>query len=96
MRPHHFAIEPGLSGGGVRRNAEEADGRDGEMAERLNAAVLKTAEPSRVPWVRIPLSPPASTPESTAFTQAQVERQVGTSVLAKADALTEVMLELFR
>ncbi len=34
--------------------------------------------------------------ESTAFTQAQTETQVGTSVLAKADALTEVMLELFR
>ncbi len=33
---------------------------------------------------------------STAFTRAQVETQVGTSVLAKADALTEVMLELFR
>ena len=34
--------------------------------------------------------------ETTAFTQAQVETQIGTSVLAKADALTEVMLELFR
>ena len=34
--------------------------------------------------------------ETTAFTQAQVEPQIGTSVLAKADALTEVMLELFR
>ena len=30
---------------------------DGEMAERLNAAVLKTAGPSRGSWVRIPLSP---------------------------------------
>ena len=29
----------------------------GEMAERFNAAVLKTAEPSRAPRVRIPLSP---------------------------------------
>jgi hypothetical protein len=29
----------------------------GEMAERFNAAVLKTAEPETVPWVRIPLSP---------------------------------------
>jgi hypothetical protein len=27
------------------------------VAERFNAAVLKTAEPSRVPWVRIPPSP---------------------------------------
>jgi hypothetical protein len=27
------------------------------MAERFNAAVLKTAEPETVPWVRIPLSP---------------------------------------
>src|SRR5438270_8963966 len=31
--------------------------RPGEMAERLNAAVLKTAGPSRGSWVRIPLSP---------------------------------------
>lgn len=30
------------------------------MAERLNAAVLKTAGPSRGSWVRIPLSPPPS------------------------------------
>ncbi len=54
-----FALYLQFSGGGDRFDAEEADGRDGEMAERLNAAVLKTAEPSRVPWVRIPLSPPA-------------------------------------
>jgi hypothetical protein len=31
---------------------------DGEMAERLNAPVLKTGDLSRGPWVRIPLSPP--------------------------------------
>lgn len=31
--------------------------RRGEMAERFNAAVLKTAVPETVPWVRIPLSP---------------------------------------
>ena len=30
----------------------------GEMAERSNAAVLKTVDPSRGPGVRIPLSPP--------------------------------------
>ena len=30
----------------------------GEMAERLNAAVLKTVERESVPGVRIPLSPP--------------------------------------
>ncbi len=29
----------------------------GEMAERSNAAVLKTVEPARAPGVRIPLSP---------------------------------------
>ena len=29
----------------------------GEMAEWSNAAVLKTVVPSRVPWVRIPVSP---------------------------------------
>ena len=65
----------GFPGGGVRRNAEEADGRDGEMAERLNAAVLKTAEPSRVPWVRIPLSPPGIAgivPESGARVKASL------------------------
>ena len=28
------------------------------MAERLNATVLKTVDPSRGPWVQIPLSPP--------------------------------------
>ena len=28
------------------------------MRERLNRAVSKTVEPSRVPWVRIPPSPP--------------------------------------
>src|SRR5579872_1810332 len=30
----------------------------GEVAERLNAPVLKTGVPARVPWVRIPPSPP--------------------------------------
>ena len=30
---------------------------NGEMAERSNAAVLKTVVPARVPGVRIPLSP---------------------------------------
>ena len=30
----------------------------GEMAERSNAAVLKTVVPATVPGVRIPLSPP--------------------------------------
>jgi hypothetical protein len=32
----------------------------GEVAERLNAPVLKTGGPSRAPWVRIPPSPPDS------------------------------------
>src|SRR5580698_10275090 len=32
---------------------------NGEVRERLNRAVSKTVEPSRVPWVRIPPSPPA-------------------------------------
>src|SRR6516165_8315245 len=31
----------------------------GEVRERLNRAVSKTVEPLRVPWVRIPPSPPA-------------------------------------
>ena len=31
----------------------------GEVAERLNAAVLKTAKGLRPSWVRIPPSPPA-------------------------------------
>lgn len=30
----------------------------GEVRERLNRAVSKTVEPLRVPWVRIPPSPP--------------------------------------
>jgi hypothetical protein len=33
--------------------------RNGEVAEWSNAAVSKTVEPSRVPRVRIPASPPA-------------------------------------
>src|SRR6266478_6783084 len=32
----------------------------GEVRERLNRAVSKTVEPLRVPWVRIPPSPPES------------------------------------
>ena len=32
--------------------------RCGEVRERLNRAVSKTVEPLRVPWVRIPPSPP--------------------------------------
>jgi hypothetical protein len=32
--------------------------RAGEVRERLNRAVSKTVEPLRVPWVRIPPSPP--------------------------------------
>ena len=31
---------------------------EGEVAERLNATVLKTVDPLRGPWVRIPPSPP--------------------------------------
>ena len=31
----------------------------GEVREWLNRAVSKTVEPLRVPWVRIPPSPPA-------------------------------------
>ena len=34
------------------------------MAERSNAAVLKTVEPVRVPGVRIPLSPPKKVNEA--------------------------------
>ena len=36
---------------------EKPYARYGEMAERLNASVLKTEGPSRGSWVRIPLSP---------------------------------------
>ena len=32
----------------------------GEVAERLKAAVLKTAVLETVPWVRIPPSPPTT------------------------------------
>src|SRR5690606_8102 len=38
--------------------ARSAQGHPGEVAERSNAAVLKTALPSRVTGVRIPPSPP--------------------------------------
>ena len=37
--------------------AEKRVAARGEMAERLNASVLKTEGPSRGSWVRIPLSP---------------------------------------
>ena len=33
--------------------------QSGEVRERLNRAVSKTVEPLRVPWVRIPPSPPS-------------------------------------
>jgi hypothetical protein len=44
----------------VRHNrAQVVDAEDtGEVAERLNAPVLKTGVPSQEPWVRIPPSPP--------------------------------------
>ena len=32
----------------------------GGVSERFKEAVLKTVEPSRVPWVRIPLPPPGN------------------------------------
>src|SRR3954471_1873096 len=47
----HFATEGGTG--------KLVDARRGEVRERLNRAVSKTVEPSRVPWVRIPPSPPA-------------------------------------
>ncbi len=37
-----------------------ATDRRGEMAERLKARAWKARVPERVPWVRIPLSPPTS------------------------------------
>lgn len=37
-----------------------------ELAERSNAVVLKTTEPGRVPWVRIPHSRPAAASEALA------------------------------
>src|SRR5438309_6792444 len=39
----------------------------GGVAERLNAAVLKTAEAARLPWVRIPPPPRLFRPQLTAF-----------------------------
>ncbi len=35
------------------------------MTEWLKVAVLKTAVPATVPWVRIPLSPPVQMPVSS-------------------------------
>ena len=35
----------------------------GEVAEWFKAPVLKTGVPARVPWVRIPPSPPFSNPD---------------------------------
>jgi hypothetical protein len=43
----------------VRHDQAQVDAEEnGEVAERLNAPVLKTGVPSPGPWVRIPPSPP--------------------------------------
>ena len=42
----------------ARGVAASVSGRQGWVAERFKAAVLKTAVRANVPWVRIPLHPP--------------------------------------
>ena len=44
------------------------------MREWLNRAVSKTVVPARVPWVRIPPSPPAVSPMS--FTPGEVQERL--------------------
>lgn len=53
-----------------RRNARAIFVCSGEVREWLNRAVSKTVEPERVPWVRIPPSPPESFSE-IGFTASQ-------------------------
>ena len=47
----------------------------GGMAERLIAAVLKTAEGSRLPGVQIPLPPPCVAPQGPRTSWAHLEQQ---------------------
>ena len=57
------------------------DSPSGGVAERSNAAVLKTAEVARLPWVRIPPPPPLSCLGSSRrcdFRRPQTKRLVGT------------------
>ena len=50
----------GWTGSGLCSSLRARSDSAGEVAERLNAPVLKTGVPSRGPWVRIPPSPPES------------------------------------
>ena len=48
----------GWTGRGLSTSLRPQSVTPGGVAERLNAPVLKTGGPSRVPWVRIPPPPP--------------------------------------
>jgi hypothetical protein len=52
-------LPSGWTGRGLFGSVRAQSAYPGEVAERLNAPVLKTGVPSRGPWVRIPPSPPA-------------------------------------
>lgn len=47
--------------------------QSGEVREWLNRAVSKTVEPSRVPWVRIPPSPPENKGLSSILAKGEVK-----------------------
>jgi hypothetical protein len=55
----------------------EITSRRGEVRERLNRAVSKTVEPLRVPWVRIPPSPPEIKPALFGLTEHNAITGVG-------------------
>ena len=61
----------------------------GEVREWLNRAVSKTVEPSRVPWVRIPPSPPENKELSSIGAQGEM---VAVSALCKCRANGRVIL----
>jgi hypothetical protein len=46
----------------TQQSMENSRRVEGEMAERLKARAWRARVPERVPWVRIPLSPPAQPP----------------------------------
>ena len=53
-------LPAGWTGGRLFGSVRAQSAYPGEVAERLNAPVLKTGVPSRGPWVRIPPSPPTT------------------------------------
>ncbi len=67
MNPAYLKTKQKVQGFGKLKRMITFAASTGEMAERLNAAVLKTVDPLRGPWVRIPLSPQLKVPPQGGF-----------------------------